>query len=302
MNIRSLEVFRAIMHSGSTTTAGRALDLSQSAISRQLTGLEDELGLLLFHRDKGRLIPTAEAVSLLPQIADIVDRFAEMRRRAEDLKAGKAGDLLIKAAFPHSIATTLLPDVIARFNAARPFVAVEILSGPYGAVERMVADREADLGFVRLPAEEADLHVLPIIRSRMVCALPSGHRLAGEGPIELCDLAGTDLVLIGRSRGPGRELDQRLRKMRPPARCVIEAHSVETACALVAAGLGISIVPAHIGNLFAGHGVELRPFAGSGWNDYGIVSRLAPLSAGASLLVALLREAFSGMTFETEML
>src|SRR3546814_11294878 len=89
-----------------------------------------------------------------------------MMRRAEDLKAGTAGDLLVKAAFPHSLATTLLPGVIARFNAARPRVAVEILTGPYDAIERMVADREADIGFARLPTEESGFHVTPLVRSR----------------------------------------------------------------------------------------------------------------------------------------
>ena len=180
------------------------------------------------------------------------------------------------------IATTLLPGVIARFNAGRPSVAVEILAGPYGAIERMVADREADMGFVRLPPEEPGFQILPLIRSRMVCAVPAGHRLAGQTPIALADLAGADLVLIGRSRGPGRELDKRLRGMRPRARCVIEAHSVETACALVAAGLGVSVVPAHIGNLCADRGVELRPFADAGWNEYGVISRLRPLSAATT--------------------
>ena len=301
MNIRSLEVFRAIMKSGSTTTAGRALDLSQSAISRQLTGLEEELGLTLFHRDRGRLIATSEAEFLLPQIAALVDGFAEMRRSAEDLKAGKAGDLLIKAAFPHSIATTLLPGIIARFNAERPSVAVEILAGPYGAIERMVADREADFGFVRLPAEEPGLNVMPLIQSRMVCALPEGHRLASQAVVTLSDLAGTDLVLIGRNRAPGRDLDQRLRRMRPPPRCVIEAHSVETACALVAAGLGASVVPAHIANLFSG-AVELRSFTDGEWNDYGIISRLHPLSAATTVLVDLLRDAFRDMDFETRLI
>jgi DNA-binding transcriptional LysR family regulator len=302
MNIRSLEVFKAIMQSGSTTTAGHILQMSQSAISRQLTGLEEDLGFALFDREKGRLVPTAEAAALLPQIVELVDGFAQMKRRAEDLKAGTAGDLLVKAAFPHSLATTLLPEIIARFNKERPRVAVEILTGPYDAVERMVADREADIGFVRLPTEEPGFDILPIVRSRMVCALPKDHPLAGQEVVKLGDLAGANLVLIGRNRAPGRELDLRLRRMRPAPRCVIEAHSVETACTLVAAGLGISIVPAMIGSLFAREALTLRPLAGSRFNDYGVIARRGALAPAATALVELLREAFRGITFETEML
>lgn len=301
MSNRNLEVFKAVMQSGSTTTAGRMLELSQSAISRQLSGLEDDLGFALFHREKGRLVPTAEAVALLPDIVELVDGYARMKRRAEDLKAGTAGDLLVKIAVPHSLSTTLLPGVIARFNALRPSVAVEILTGPYDAVERMVADREADIGFVRLPTEETGFHVLPLLRSRMVCAMPPDHPLAGQNVIKLSDLAGIDLVLIGRNR-PGRELDQSLRRMRPAARCLIEAHSVETACGLVAAGLGVSIVPALIGNLFASTTIVLRPLADSRWHEYGIIARRPPLSAAATALTGLLQEAFQRVQFETELL
>jgi DNA-binding transcriptional LysR family regulator len=302
MNIRSLEVFKAVMQSGSTTTAGQNLELSQSAISRQLSGLEDDLGFALFMREKGRLVPTNEAAALLPHVVEVLDGFARMKRRAEDLKAGTAGDLLVKAAFPHSLSSTLLPEIIARFNARRPSVALEILTGPYDAIERMVADREADIGFVRLPTEETGFHVVPLIRSRMVCAVPSEHALAQKETIKLTDFAGINLVLIGRKRAPARDIDQSLRRMRLSARCLIEVHSVEAACGLVAAGLGVSIVPALIGNLFAGPTIALRPFADSQWNDYGIIARNDTISAAATALVELLRESFSGISFQTELL
>lgn len=302
MNIRSLEVFKAVMQTGSTTTAGQILQMSQSAISRQLSGLEESLGFALFHREKGRLVPTNEAAALLPQVLDVVDGVALMRRRAEDLKAGTAGDLFVKAGFPHSMATTLLPGVIARFNAARPHVAVEILTGPYDAVERMVADREADIGFVRLPTEEAGFHVVPLIRSRMVCAMPNDHPLAARDVVKLADLAGEDLVLIGRTRSPGRELERRLRGMRRPARCLIEGHSVEVACALVAAGLGISIVPAMLASLLSRGAITLRPLIGSHPLEYGIIARHSALAPAAAGLIELLREAFRAVTFETEVL
>jgi DNA-binding transcriptional LysR family regulator len=302
MNIRSLEVFKAVMQSGSTTTAGRALELSQSAISRQLSGLEDDLGFSLFEREKGRLVPTAEAAALLPHVVEVLDGFARMKRRAEDLQAGTAGDLLVKAAFPHSLSSTLLPAAIARFNAQRPSVAVEILTGPYDAIERMVADREADIGFVRLPTEETGFHTVPLLRSRMVCAMPADHELAAKPEINLADFAGVDLVLIGRKRAPGRELDQNFRRMRLSARCLIEAHSVETACGLVAAGLGVSIVPALIGNLFAGPTIALRPLADGQWHDYGVIARNGPVSPAAALLIDLLRDAFANITFQTELL
>src|SRR3546814_19355552 len=114
MNIRSLEVFKAVMQSGSTTTAGQLLEMSQSAISRQLSGLEETLGFPLFYREKGRLLPTNEATALLAQVVDLVDGVAKMMRRAEALKAGTAGDLLVQPAFPPSPPPPLHPRLTPR--------------------------------------------------------------------------------------------------------------------------------------------------------------------------------------------
>ena len=112
MNLKHLEVFRAVMTTGSTIAAGSALQMSQSAISRQLSALEAELGFALFHRDRGRLVPTAEAHALIPEVGQTIERLALMRRKAEDLRAGTGTSLFVKVAFPHSMTTTVLPGIV----------------------------------------------------------------------------------------------------------------------------------------------------------------------------------------------
>ena len=86
MNVKQLEAFKAIMRSGSTTAAAARLDLSQSAVSRLLTQLEAELGLELFAREKGRLIPTPEAIGLLDSVEDAVDGVQRVQHVAEELR------------------------------------------------------------------------------------------------------------------------------------------------------------------------------------------------------------------------
>ena len=303
MNLKHLEVFRAVMTTGSTIAAGSALQMSQSAISRQLTALEAELGFPLFHRDRGRLVPTSEAHALIPEVGETIEQVALMRRKADDLRTGADADLFIKVAFPHSMTTTVLPKIVSTFLAERPRGAIEILSGPYDVIEQLVVDRTADLGFVRLPTEEQSVQVIPLVRSRMVCAIPRDHPLTSKDTVDLSDLLHSDLILLGRQRAYRRELDERLRGLRPTLRCRIETHSVEASCALVAEGLGVAIVPALIASFLKGMAIELRPFQPSMANDYGFIAPLgAPLSRAAEAWIDITEAMLAAYIVETELI
>lgn len=287
MNFRQLEVFRTIMETGSTIAAATALGLSQSAISRQLTSLEEEIGLELFLRDKGRLIPRPEAHLLIKEVEDISQGVGRLRNKIGDAKAGAFGDALIRLAFPHSLATTMLPPLIAGFSGENPRVTIELLSGPYDAIERMVKGRVADLGFVRLPPEDGGFDIRPLVKSGTTCVMPIGHPLAARDIITTKDLARADLILLGRQRINRNELEHQLRREVPSYRCRLEVHSVETACACAAEGLGIAIVPSLIARFFRSRSIEMRPFYPDKVADYGIITLAgAPLSSLGEALVS----------------
>lgn len=301
MNLKHLDVFKAVMTTGSTIAAGSALQMSQSAISRQLSALEAELGFALFHRDRGRLVPTSEAHALIPEVGQTIERLAVMRRKAEDLRSGAATDLFIKVAFPHSMTTTVLPRIVSTFLAGRPGTSIEILSGPYDVIEQLVVDRTADLGFVRLPTEEREVQTFPLVRSRMVCVMPRDHPLAARETVDLSELLRYELIMLGRQRAHRRELDLRLKALRPTLRCRIETHSVEATCALVAQGLGVSIVPALIASLLDNMPIELRPLSPSTSYDYGMIAPLGPPpSRPAVELMDLIRATMTAAAIETE--
>lgn len=273
MNLKQLEAFKAIMQSGSTISAGRQLKVSQSAVSRLLGQLEAELALSLFLRDRGRLTPTPEAQRLYDEVEELDGALQRLKRLGDDLRAGAAGQALLKVAVPQSLADTIIPGVISDFVAERSGVAVEILSGGYDATERLVASRQADIGFVRLPLEEGgDVKVTPLARTASVCIMPRGHRLAQLKAVDVRALAGVDLVLLGRHRNMRKELDDVLRGSGQPLRCRIETHSVSTACAMVAQGLGVSIVNGMMASFFRALPIEIRPFVPRFMNQYAIVS------------------------------
>ncbi|WP_269930516.1 LysR family transcriptional regulator [Aminobacter sp. HY435] len=295
MNLRQLEVFRAIMQTGSTIGASVVLSLSQSAISRQLTSLEQEIGFELFHRDKGRLAPKPEATALLREVGELSDVLVRLKRRTDELSAGRSGRTLIKMGFPHSLTTTLLPGLVRDFLADQDQVSIELVSGPYSEIERAVMGRAVDFGFVRLPTDDRGLQTMPLLKSMQLCVLPAAHPLAEHETVAASDLSRLDLVLLGRLRSSREDLEERLRKALGTVRCRVEVHSVEASVAMVAEGIGVSIIPALIGDLLKSERVAMRPLSPPLWNDYGIATlRDAPLSRPMLLFIRMLQQRLIG--------
>lgn len=291
MTPKQLDVFRAIMSTGSTIGASVVLKLSQSAISRQLTALEAEIGFDLFHRDKGRLVSTPEAHLLAQETEELADVLARLKRRTDELGAGRFGKSLIKMGFPHSMTTTILPPLIRDFLGEAREISVELVAGPYDYIERAVMGRTADFGFVRLPTEDLGFEVMPLLASGMLCAVPANHPLAALDRVQIQDLEQADLVLLGRLRHNRQEIEERLRAAQGNVRCRVETHSVESSIAMVAEGIGISIVPALIGSFIASDRVKLLPLEPESWSDYGIITlHNTPLSRPMHRFIDMLRD------------
>jgi DNA-binding transcriptional LysR family regulator len=291
MTPKQLDVFRAVMSTGSTIGAATVLKLSQSAISRQLAGLEAEIGFDLFHRDRGRLVATPEAHLLSQEVGELADVLARLKRRTDELGAGRFGRSLIKMGFPHSMTTTMLPSLIRDFLGEAREISVELVAGPYDYIERAVTGRTADFGFVRLPTEDLGFEVMPLLASGMLCAVPATHPLAEREKIVAEDLVQSDLVLLGRLRHNRQEIEERLRSAQVDVRCRVETHSVESSIALVAEGVGISIVPSLIGSFIRSDRVRLIPLEPESWSDYGIITlRDSPLSRPMLRFIEMLRQ------------
>jgi len=112
--------------------------VSQSAVSRRLAQLESELGLSLFVSDKGRLIPAREAQMLDSQIGLLLDHGARLKVRAREMREGSAATDTLRIAFPGSMTLSILPDILEKFLADQPRVQVEVHTGAYDTIERML--------------------------------------------------------------------------------------------------------------------------------------------------------------------
>lgn len=289
MNFKQLEAFQAIMAGGSTIAAAERMGLSQSAVSRLLAQLEEDLGLRLFIREKGRLVPTREAQTLLQDASGLVDSVQCFRRHSEQLRLGGFKRRLLKVGLPSTLATYLMPAIAQRFMREHPDVVLEVLSGSYAETERAILSREADVGLVRLPMEMPGLQANACLESDAVCIMPRGHALESKDAVEPLDLDDVPLVLLGRQRTIRHEIDMAFRQARVPPRIAIEVHSVGVACSLVAQGLGVSIVNALLASYCTGMAFTTRPFRPRISYQLGIAtiggSPSAPLAAAFSNLL-----------------
>jgi DNA-binding transcriptional LysR family regulator len=186
MNLRQMEVFNAIMRTGSVTGAARALNVTQPAVSAVLKHCESQLNMKLFTRVSGRLQPTPEANAIFPEIAAIFGRVDGVNALTQDLAGGRLGTVSIAAAFP--IANGYLTKAVATFIADRPKVRVALQSLTSPQVLASVVNREVELGIAYEPVVSSEVETKVLMRAGIACVMRSDHPLARRKEVAVRDL------------------------------------------------------------------------------------------------------------------
>jgi DNA-binding transcriptional LysR family regulator len=272
ISVKHIQAYDAIAATGSTIAAAVELGISQSNASRLLHQLELYLGVRLFERDKNRLSPTREGVQLGPEIRTIADRLTALKVLAQELEHGRSQEIPLRLAFPASLSVTLVPRLVKRFLSETGAVRIEVSSGNYVAIERMVADGDADIGFTRLPSPTSGLRQEIVMPSRNICALHRDHVLAGREVLSVADLKSEPLILLNRERPVRHELEALFYRQGLRQRPAIEAHSVGCACALAAEGLGVAIVSELLAREYQSLSLVLLPLEPAVAVTYAIVT------------------------------
>jgi DNA-binding transcriptional LysR family regulator len=192
INLKHVEVFHAVMRTGSVTAAARMLNVTQPAVSATLKHFESRLQMKLFERAGGRLIPTPEAQALLPDVAGIYGRIEAMERLVQDLAGGRLGTLSIAAASP--IANGYLARAVASFLQAHPGARITLQSLASPQVLDRVANREAELGVAYEPVVHAEVQTELLAHNSIACVMRQDHPLAQRTEILVPDLAPHSLI------------------------------------------------------------------------------------------------------------
>lgn len=242
MRARQLEVFTAVMRSGTVTAAARMLNISQPALSQILLHTEDELGFALFDRVKGRLQPTPEALELFPEAERLFSGLEGLRRKTADLRLGRAGLVRVGASQPPAMA--LLPQALAAFRSEHPDVVLRSHIAPIATLINMLRDGDVAMAMALDDRMPPDMVVEPLGRTGFCCLLPEGHPLAARARIGFADLRGETVISYRGNTRPADELVQAARAEKAGFSIQIEIDVSITAAGFVAAGLGVAVVDA----------------------------------------------------------
>lgn len=240
MNLRQLELLRAVIRCETTVGAARELGLSQPAVSNAIKHLEDQLGFALFERINNRLFPTQEARTLYQDSEPIFAMHTALEARVQDLRENRAGRIRIIATPPLGYGP--IPVALQRFLARRPKVRISFDVLRLEDVAEKVELGVSELGFVLGIGDHPALKVEPVYEGRMVCVLHRSHPLAGRDVITPADLRDCPFIALERGTRLGTAVRQAFEAAGEPFRHAVEVRYCHTACVLAASGIGVAVV------------------------------------------------------------
>lgn len=241
MDLRQLEIIRAIAETGSFTAAGEKLHVSQSAISRQILLLEDELGEPVFHRigRRIRITPAGESLLQLSHrvFQDLQDTVAAISDTQETLR----GTLRLVGGM--TVCLYVFPALLSEVRRAHPNLDLKITAATAERSIAILRSGASDLGLLTLPVETTDLVSVPVLQEELLLVAYPTHPLAKKRQIMAADLTRQPFILFETGSYTRRLIDEFFMRERIEAEIIMETENVEIIKAMVRHGLGISIIP-----------------------------------------------------------
>jgi DNA-binding transcriptional LysR family regulator len=285
-DLKDLELFVAVAGTGSIAKAADQCHTVASAISKRMSDLEAAYGTALLVRSSKGVAPTPAGLALLARARAVLHQAGQLDRELRGYSAGIRGQVRVFANI--SAIVEFLPSALASFLSAHPEIQVELEEQVSGVVAQAVADDVADLGIVSEIPVGHDLVLIPFREDELILLVPPDHSLALRHRIDFHEALDSDFVglhgdsalhyrLLRAAAGAGRALDLK-----------IQVTSFDAVCAMVAAGLGVGVVPRAATTPYAAS-LGLVPLAlNDDWARRRLhlcVRSLEGLSAAARLLV-----------------
>jgi DNA-binding transcriptional LysR family regulator len=260
VEVRRLRYFVAIAEELHFGRASERLHVAQPALSRQMVELERAIDATLFDRTRNQIKLTAAGVALLPRARDILTRIGEAARVARLAGKGKTG--VLNVGFVGSATYSVLPHLLNGFRRANPDV--ELLLHAMNTADLRVAliDRRIDAAFARPGIDDPEIVDEPLLHEELIVALPEDDALAQGEAVALPDLASRPFVLYPHAPRPSFA-DAIVGLCRQAGFSPVvaqETMDLQTALGLIAAGAGVSLVPASVADSHR-LGILYRPIA-----------------------------------------
>jgi DNA-binding transcriptional LysR family regulator len=285
----SLQLFVAVCEEGSLARAADREALVASALSKRISALEAEVGV----RRRG-VDPTPAGEALLARAREVLAALDRLRSELGAFGAGVQGSVRVLAS--PSVLAEQLPEDIGRFLEVQPGLSVSLDERTSPDIVRALREGAADLGVLWDRADLSGLQLLPYRRDHLCVAMSPAHPLARRASLRFADTL--DQVSVGVATGG--LMDQLLRRQaaligRLPAHR-IQVSSLDAACRIVAAGLGLAVLPREVAVPHAGAGrLALVPLS-EAWarRQFVVATRPQPLPSASTQLLARHLQALAG--------
>jgi len=253
MELRHLRYALAIAEERHFTRAAQRLGIGQPPLSQQIKLLEQELGVQLFHRLTRGVELTEAGEAFMPHAQGAIAAAEQAATAAKRAARGEIGGLSIGFTSSASF-NPMVPRIIGRFRERHPDLSIKLVEQTTSRLLEALTDNSVDIAFLRPALGDTDgLVTRRLPDEKLWIALPARHRLAGRSQIDLVDLAGDPFILYPRSNG--RLLYDSIiaacRNAGFSPRIAQEAPQMASTVNLVAAGVGVALVPESMRQLHA---------------------------------------------------
>lgn len=258
MNLRQIEVFQAVMKTGTASRAAEILRISQPAVSKAIQELERVIGFPLFHRIKGRMSPTAEGNLFFREVEASFSGLVHLRGTAARIRDFGSGE--IRVASLSALSTNVMPKALKSFQTRHPNVAITFQARLSSEVKELVASGQFDVGLAADEIDLAGVEARTFQNYRVEIAMPKGHALAAKGVIRPEDLDGQPFIALAPEDTTRRQAEAIFSDRGVQPKVVLETPYSTTICAMVDAGLGCGMVNPLTASPYLNGNVVLRPF------------------------------------------
>jgi LysR family transcriptional activator of glutamate synthase operon len=242
MELRQLHYFVSVAKKQHVTHAAEELHVAQSAVSRQIHLLEEELNLQLFVQKGRNLQLTPVGKLFLGKIEGILSDLERVIQESHEFLDPNKGE--IRIGFPHSLGVNLLPTVVACYRKINPEVKFRLKQGTFNSLIRDLTKGEIDLSFISpFPENHALVSGQILLTEELYAILPAQHELAGEASLHLSQLKEEPFVMFSEDYSLRAIVLDACKRVGFVPKFGFEGDETDTIRGLVAAGLGVSLLP-----------------------------------------------------------
>ncbi len=269
MRIKSLRAFCCTFAEGSLAAAASRLNISQPAVSRMISGLEEDLDLILFDRTSRSLAATSEGIAFYREAKFLLQKFDQVPQIADEIREGRTNNLRVVS--NPRIASALVSPAIAAYLSENSNINVSLDVRARREASKWLAGLSYDIGVGSLPVNHPEIQTKVLLQARAQTLVPSGHPYANYTELSAADLVNEPIIGLSSGLLLREQLDDVFKQHGTMPRYICDVSASAVACNLVADGVGLTIADELVASQVPAEKVQLVPLVPEKWMSFGLL-------------------------------